>query len=126
LSFTTEFKKNFVEEFLECYQKNPKLSFRQFGLEKLGRIHSSIYVWLKDFDVNNIYKAPSPATNHKNPVSLKNEIVKITNHEIVPMFKKQANISIKVGKTSIDMGKNYSKEDLILVLSALKELSDVN
>lgn len=126
MPFSKEYKKNFIKEFLECYQKDSNLSFRHFGIEKLGRIHSSIYVWLKEFDVNNIYASPNPATYHKNPLSFKNEIVKITNHEIIPKVKSQANISIKFNNASIDMGNSYSKEDLMLVLSALKEFNNVN
>lgn len=126
MPFSKEFKKSFIDEFLECYQKNPNLSFRQYGIDKLGRIHSSIYVWLKEFDVNNIYTSPNPATYHKSSVSSKNEVIKIIDHEIVPKIKKQAKISIKVGDASIDMGTCYSKEDLVLVLSALKEIRDAD
>ncbi|MCK9191344.1 MAG: hypothetical protein M0P10_07360 [Sphaerochaetaceae bacterium] len=126
MPFSKEFKKSFIEEFLERYQKDQNLSFRKYGMDKLGRIHSSIYVWLKEFDVNNICTSPNPATYHKSSVSSKNEIIKITDQGIVTKPKSQAKISIKVGDASIDMGTCYSKEDLVLVLSALKEVRDAD
>ena len=56
MAYTEEFKRNFINEFLERYKKDPTLSLRLFGIEKLGKVTSVIYLWLDKYDDNKIYK----------------------------------------------------------------------
>ena len=124
MAYTEEFKENFINEFLDRYQKDPTLSLRQIGIEKFGKVKNNIYLWLSKYDVNKIYKANKNRGHKKNGSVLTNSpIVKISNNKNKGYSNVKANISIKVGNALIEMGSNYSKEDLVLVLSALKEVN---
>jgi len=120
LAYTEEFKESFIKEFLARYQKDPTLSFRQFGIEKFGKFTSFIYQWLTKYYINKIYNAKRAKRKKISP------IVKITNNNNQDCFRAKANISIKAGNALIEMGNNYCKDDLVLVLSALKEASNAN
>ena len=126
MQYSKEYKNSFIQEFIERYQHDHSLSIRQFGIEKFGKPLCTIYLWLKELDVNHIYKTPKATNYHKKIFNCSNQIVKISNNEIKPDLKDQANISIKFGEASINMGKKYSKEDLLLVLSTIKELQNAN
>lgn len=112
MAYTEEFKESFIKEFLARYQKDPTLSFRQFGIEKFGKFTSFIYPWLTKYDINKIYNARRTKKQRKKI----SPIVKITNNNNQKCFRAKANISIKIGNASIEMGNNYCKDDLVLVL----------
>lgn len=127
MPYTEEFKENFINEFLDRYQKDQTLSLRQFGIEKLGKVSSFIYLWLPKYDYKGIYKVNKNKGPRKKVAStFTSPVVKISNKEESLKSKVKANITIKIGNDSIDLGNNYTKEDLVLVLSALKEVNNVN
>jgi len=127
LAYTEEFKESFIKEFLVRYQKDSTLSLRQFGIEKFGKFTSFIYQWLTKYDSNKIYNAKRTKGQRKriSPI-ITSPVVKITNNNNQDCFRAKANISIKAGNALIEMGNNYCKDDLVLVLSALKEASNAN
>ena len=129
MAYTEEFKRNFINEFLERYKKDPTLSLRLFGIEKFGKVTSFIYLWLHKYDDNKIYKVnKTKGTIKKTAIVATPPVVKVINNDDNSKLHltSKANISIKVGNATIDMGNNYCKEDLILVLSALKEIDYAN
>ena len=127
MAYTEKFKESFIKEFLVRYQKDSTLSFRQFGIEKFGKFTSFIYPWLAKYDINKIYNAKRVKGRRKKiSTIITSPVVKITNNNNQSCFRVKNNISIKIGNASIEMGNNYSKEDLVLVLSALKEINDAN
>jgi hypothetical protein len=126
MPYSPEFKENFINEFLDRYQKDPDLSLRKFGIEKFGKAVSLIYLWLPKYDVNNIYIVNNGTRPIMKSSVIKPTIVKVTNNDNKLYPTSRANISIKFGDASIDMGSSYSKEDLLLVLSALKEVNNVD
>jgi len=85
-----------------------------------------IYLWLPKYDVNNIYIVNNGTRPIMKSSVIKPTIVKVTNNDNKLYPTSRANISIKFGDASIDMGSSYSKEDLLLVLSALKEVNNVD
>jgi len=125
LAYTEEFKERFIKEFLGSYQKDSTLSLRQFGIEKFGKFTSFIYQWLVKYDINKIYNVKRAKGKKISPI-ITSPVVKITNNNNQDCFRAKANISIKVGNVLIEMGNNYCKDDLVLVLSALKESSNAN
>ncbi|MCK9181057.1 MAG: hypothetical protein M0P15_09475 [Bacteroides sp.] len=128
MAYTEKFKRNFINEFLERYQKDPTLTLRVFGIEKFGKVTSFIYLWLNKYDVNKIYKVKNRGPRKKAVAVATPPVVKIINNDDSKKISltSQSKISIKIGNATIDMGNNYSKEDLILILSALKEVSYAN
>jgi len=126
MQYSKEYKEGFIKEFLDCYQKDSDLTIRKFCIEKFGKPVSLPYYWLKECDVNHIYKPFKVRKHHKKVANNTNQIVKIANYKSEVVSKSQTKISIQFGGASIEMSKDYSKEDLVLVLSALKEVNDAN
>ena len=84
-------------------------------------------MWLPKYDYKGIYKVnKTKGPLKKVAPTFTSPVVQIINKEESLKAKVKANIVIKIGNASIDMGNNYTKEDLVLVLSALKEVNNVN
>jgi transposase-like protein len=111
-------KKTIVEEFLTIYKENSKLSARKFSINKFGTPNSLFHKWVKEYDINGIYK---PINHHDRTrkTTKESSFVAIAK---TPLIVNQS-ITININTMKISIPVNCSKKEFINILSALKEIS---
>jgi len=116
--YTEQEKKLIVQEFLEKYKKNSKLSANKFNTEKSGLSQSAFCNWIRRYDTNNIYKFKNSHDRSKR--KQKNSTFVPINKAAV-MIEQSVTINIDFMKISIPV--NCSKNEFKNILSAIKEIS---
>jgi hypothetical protein len=115
-----EVKKAMVKEFLLAYEKNNKLTIRQFSIRKFGNCNSTFFLWVKKYDVNGVYS---------NRNSGRITALAPTNNPIVKIEKPQVKIksqlvSVKYGEFEISFPSDVEKESIITFVSSIRSISN--
>ena len=115
-----EVKKAMVKEFLLAYEKNNKLTIRQFSIRKFGNCNSTFFLWVKKYDVHGVY-------SNRNSGGI--TALAPTNNPIVKIEKPQVKIksqlvSVKYGEFEISFPSDVEKESIITFVSSIRSISN--
>jgi len=116
--YSEEEKKLIVQEFLEKYKKDSKLSANKFNNEKFGLPQSAFCNWIRRYDTNNIYKFKN---SHDRSKKEQKTSTFVPINKAAVMIEQSVTINIDFMKISIPI--NCSKDEFKNILAAIKEIS---